>query len=137
MLTESQIDLISVVCNHCSSKETDNESILRLFDFVLLDNRKVLEAAVDILDNSKFSIKKFTSESSDRSCWKVHGSQGKDYMCLENFCSCQSYLQQAKQHRGRILCKHLLAVRLATSMSKINCEVISDEKFAQKFTDTE
>ena len=146
MLTDSQHDLLDKVIQSFHNDVTINENITEKNDeqailnilltnlaFVLFDNRKILDAAVDILDDSDNLIRHYgtTNASPRRQMWTVKGSLGSDYICLERFCPCPYYMQQARTRKGRILCKHLLAIKLFVAIKRENIQLLGDEDFAK------
>jgi predicted nucleic acid-binding Zn finger protein len=96
---------------------TDNvEEMFRALNFILCDERKLLEAAVEVLDSLQY-IEQFSSGSSTgRHFWKVSGSKGNEYLCLQKFCTCRRYLELEKNDNtseDTIVCKHLVAIQIA------------------------
>ena len=131
MISEAQFELLdSLESKYAVEKGTEVE-VLKGLNFILFDNRKLLEAAVEILgeDGQSGGVKEFISNSCGRKCWKVRGSHDKEYTCLRSFCSCPSFLMQAKQAAGDVMCKHLLAMRVAAMIGMIESEEVSDERF--------
>ncbi len=137
MTTKIQVELIDLVCEqHTVSQSVDEDSVLKQFGFILFDNLKLLESALDILDNDNDSIVKYTVDVSNRIVWKVKGSQGKEYTCLDSFCSCPSFLQQVRQDpSGCIMCKHLLGVKLATCLKRATSRTVNNDKFVELMCD--
>jgi len=133
MLAEIQLDLIDGLCQQHSQKTGTEIDVLKSVSFILHDNRKLLESAVEILGEEPpaTGVKQFVSSSCGRMCWKVRGSQDREYTCLANYCSCPSFFQQSKQADGKIYCKHLLAIKLATILHMIETETVSDERFVE------
>jgi len=80
MLSESQMELLENMCDHklkadkSLSVHSDSEVLKRL-SFVLHDNRRLLETALDIVgdDAAVPSVRRCISSSCGRSCWKVKG----------------------------------------------------------------
>ena len=131
MITETQIKLIQQLLNSRleSCDSFDDSYILRNLNFVLYDNPKLLDASIDIIDNLDNKIIKYKSITSSREFWKVNGSHGNQYLCFENFCPCQSFLQQSKSATGQTYCKHILSIKLGSLFKRIVDEVISEELF--------
>jgi predicted nucleic acid-binding Zn finger protein len=61
------------------------------------------------------------------------GSQNNEYVCLDKYCSCPSYFNQVKLVQGKVevLCKHLLAIRVALMLKRFESEYVSDELFVE------
>lgn len=111
----------SLLCNLKGEVDSNVEDTFRALNFILCDEKKLLEAAVDVLDSLQY-IEKFTSGSlSGRHFWKVSGSKGNEYLCLQKFCTCRRYLELEKNesHQSNsdetdlIVCKHLVAIQIA------------------------
>jgi predicted nucleic acid-binding Zn finger protein len=146
MLTEHQIQLIDILCRNVTGHtrqdgttgEYDEKLFLKSLAFILNGNRKLLEDSVDIVDDkSEFPmIRIYKSINSARSFSKVRGSRpGTEYVCLDSFCSCPSFNQQAKSVRGAVICKHLLAIKVARALNKIEEKVLSEDKFVDYMCD--
>lgn len=64
------------------------------------------------------SITRFCAKPSDR-CFvaidapAAQGTGAKRYACFPDFCSCPPFLREARRVETAVLCKHMLAVRLA------------------------
>lgn len=97
---------------------------LRWFYYILPDHEKLLEAAVEILDRGlsqeigghshSSPVQEYYLSSNSRCFWKVAGSsRNREYLCLKNYCSCKSFCHIARGPSNRIICKHLLAVKIA------------------------
>jgi predicted nucleic acid-binding Zn finger protein len=130
MITDAQLDLLDLLGAKYDVQRAPEGEILKSLDFVLFDNRKLLESAVEMIgEDGKQGIKQFSSISCGRKCWKVRGSHDREYTCLSSFCSCPSYLMQSKQASGRVLCKHLLAIKIAGMLGLVEKEEVSDERF--------
>lgn len=103
------------------------EKILRILAFQNFDNRLV-EAALDIVDQPAAV---FTIRGSDphHKVWKLIGSKGNPYICLKRHCPCRNYFELNKQSKEIILCKHLLAIRIANVLKLYEELIIDDDEF--------
>ena len=121
--------------NIASSNE---EKFLKALHFILTDNLKLLENALDIVEDDYYKIKLYKSLSSNRIFWVVPGSgRGKDYkeyVCINNYCSCASYYEQAKNTVDPIICKHILAVKIASVLQMYISTPVSDDVFIPLLT---
>ena len=137
-MSETQIKLIQNLIENKSTDNNNNESnILKSLNFILYDNHKILDSALDLMDdtdNNNNKIIKYKSSSSSRVFWKVNGSQGNQYLCFEKFCPCQSFLQQARQTSENIYCKHILSIKIGSLFDKIIEEVVDDNVFVEMLT---
>lgn len=131
MLSDTQLALVEEICREKSeNKRLSEQDVLKSLNFVLFDNRKFLESAVELINEDvNCTVKQFNSISCSRKCWTIKGSHDTRYLCLEAFCSCPSFLNQAKQIPGKVMCKHLFAIKLATVLGRISVETVSDEQF--------
>ena len=125
----------SKTSNLASSKE---EKFLKALHFILTDNLKLLENALDIVEDEYYRIKLYSSISSNRIFWVVPGSgRGKDYkeyVCINEFCSCASYYEQAKITVDPVVCKHILAVKIASVLQRYTSTPVSDDIFIALLT---
>ena len=120
----------------------DREELLRMCRFYLYDQLKVLESAVDIVDGPFVSggvtskVRCCHSHSGARSFWMVPGSRGAEYTCVSGGCTCQSYLEMSKSAgvNVEVMCKHLIAIRLATALDMVAHETLSDESFVTQLS---
>ena len=121
--------------NLASSTE---EKFLKALYFILTDNLKLLENALDIVEDEYCRIKLYTSISSNRIFWVVPGSgRGKDYkeyVCIDEYCSCASYYEQAKATVDSVVCKHTLAVKIASVLQRYTSTPVSDDIFISLLT---
>lgn len=138
MPSEQQVNLINLLCNDAEFSSFDEESVLKRFGFILYDNMKLLESALDILDGDSDSIVKFKNDASGRIVWKVRGSQGKEYSCLKNYCSCPSYLNQVRHDplSSSNICKHIIGVKIGTALNKVNERIVNNDKFIELMCDS-
>lgn len=134
MVSETQIKLIQNLIETTSSGDVDESNLLKSLNFILYDNHRILESALDIVDDTDNKIIKYQSNSSLRCFFKVNGSQGNQYLCFEKFCPCQSFLQQAKQTPENIYCKHILSIKIASLLNRVGEEVVDDEVFIEMLT---
>ena len=118
-------DQLFKLIEHDTSKNEDD--IIRMIES-FYDDTKLMESALEILDKTN-QIIEFRGSCKYRKIWKIIGSKDKSYYCLYNFCPCQSYENNNKSSSKVVLCKHLLAIRIALALRKTLETVISDEEF--------
>lgn len=143
MISDIQYELLENLCDSTlkNSLEYCENEILKQLSFILDNHRKLLELSIDILlssnDDSEtsnvYTVKQYINKEYDRSCWKVKGSQDNEYLCLKDYCSCIHFFQQSKTIQGphRIICKHLLAIKLAILLKKIHVEQVNNDKYIE------
>ncbi|CAM9107371.1 unnamed protein product [Ectocarpus sp. 8 AP-2014] len=102
--------------------------ILKVLDFLFCSDRPL------VLDKSR--VVKVVARTTGRSVWLVQGSRGAPYLCLRQYCSCSRSFQELVR-RGAphpVLCKHLLAVRLAPALGLSISEEVDDDKLAMRIS---
>lgn len=137
MISDTQFELLHTLVDISNTKSTkDSDSILHSLCTTLHDQPKLLEHALEILDNDgKYKpVRQFT-DPSQRRFFVVRGAQGQDYICFEQYCSCQSFSQLSRSCNTRVLCKHMLAVHIACAMHGTDDHSISSEEFATTMLD--
>ncbi len=118
------------------------DELLRACRFFLYDQIKVLESAVEIVDGPYVSernvskIRCIRSRSSSRSFWIVPGSRGAEYTCTSCGCTCQNFLELSKSAgvNVEVMCKHLIAIRLATALDGVINETLKDEDWVNELS---
>ncbi|CAM9779369.1 unnamed protein product [Ectocarpus sp. 12 AP-2014] len=102
--------------------------ILKVLDFLFCSDRPL------VLDKSR--VVTVVARNTGRSVWLVQGSRGAPYLCLREYCSCSRSFQELVR-RGAphpVLCKHLLAVRLAPALGLSISEEVDDDKLAMRIS---
>jgi predicted nucleic acid-binding Zn finger protein len=137
--------------HHNNGDGVDVDEVLSVYSFLTHDKPKLLEVALEVLDKQEnHRIVQVISQSTGRSFHLIQGSQNRKYLILSNFCPCQSFSQlfnkaATKSHAAMkitdaplsALCKHMFAVSLATSLSRIDKQVVSDAQFMEIFRSVE
>jgi hypothetical protein len=120
MFSELQIHLLRSLK---SASPLSLEDSFRAINFIVGEDRKLLESAVEVLEEHS-SIRKIVSVSNPlREFWIVPGNRGRSYLCFKKHCTCRSFgdLLQRKtaeptdnsKKTGVKMCKHLLAIYLS------------------------
>lgn len=114
MKSKLQNDLIS---NLAASQFSSIDEVLRAANFILCDDKRLLESAVVVL-NDTHNILRIKSNTCDRHFWQVAGSFGKSYICFSSNCPCKSFEEQSYNSIGDqpVICKHLLAIKLGEAV---------------------
>ncbi|KAA0203059.1 hypothetical protein HAZT_HAZT007998 [Hyalella azteca] len=86
---------------------------------------KSLMPALQLIDEKK--VTRVTSPSG-RWVFRVSGSSGVPYICLPGsaYCQCPAYKYTVVLKREAIMCKHVLAARLASEMNEVEVKEVSD-----------
>jgi predicted nucleic acid-binding Zn finger protein len=121
------------------TSKSDNhlDEILKSVYYILENQSKLIESALDLLDSGESSGKRiiqYRDTSSCRTFWKLNHrySKDKDYFCLSNYCNCSSFSQLARgssNSSGTLLCKHLLAVKIAVALDYLEKTELSTSQF--------
>eukprot|EP00904_Undaria_pinnatifida_P010706 jgi/Undpi1/6766/HiC_scaffold_21.g09245.m1 len=120
---------------HGGGRETAaaQAEVLRVLDFLFCSDRALVESTIQVLDKSR--VVNVRARDSGRGVWLVQGSRGAPYLCLGSYCSCRSFLELARRGGDHpVLCKHLLAVRLAPVLGVSRVEEVDDDKLAQRIS---
>ncbi|XP_076032632.1 zinc finger SWIM domain-containing protein 7-like [Oratosquilla oratoria] len=85
-----------------------------------------LTPALDLIDDNKVTI---LSSPSGRWIYQVKGSSGTPYICFPNstYCQCPAYKFGVLKRQEYIMCKHVIAARLASALSTTKTTEISNE----------
>ena len=131
MISNTQWNMLSAVTSVTEGElhGDDPSHVLHVMNFALHDNRRLLDSAVDIIDDHDFPVKQYCCDASGRSFYKVQGSQGREYICLGEYCNCASFLQTARQLQKNVICKHLLCVKISLALGKVVVHSITEEMF--------
>lgn len=140
MFSESQSSALEllVVCSNAArvaGRVVDVDDALRQVHFLLQDHTKLIEASLELLDHErKSSVQMIEDDAGDRHFWRVQGSKEQDYLCLTRHCSCQSFQQLLKVSSDSqpILCKHLLAIKLAVILDMVDRVKLPLDQFVER-----
>ena len=84
--------------------------------------------AADILDHR--SCIRCVSKETRREFWQVSQKAKQTYCVIPGWCSCQSYSFEVLGSRNKLVCKHELAVMLATALGLGHTNELDEEKWA-------
>lgn len=147
MLQEAQLTVLNQLLEDepCSKGPCDETKALNFVRYILWDQVKLVDSAVELIDNMKANDMSITCYASlpvtnskiKRRCFRVPGStKGTEYTCYPNFCPCRSFFDMSKQSQypaQTVMCKHLIAIRVATLLGLVTTENLPDPQFVQKF----
>jgi predicted nucleic acid-binding Zn finger protein len=119
MLSEAQWEALEFWTEDAASSGVETEIVLSTVWSILRDQPKLIEHALSILDKDpKASVVKRFTDASNRHFYTVRGEEEEEEnICFENFCSCPSFAQLSSGHEMKIMCKHLLATRIARALN--------------------
>ena len=122
----------------------DPEELLKALSFIMFNEKKVLENAIDLIDDEPCLLTCIQCSNYQRFLWRVP-SKKHTYICLgeshllfrslcidqslEFYCPCKSFFEQTRFSSHKVVCKHLLALRLAHHLQRIRIEVVPNEVF--------
>ena len=93
---------------------------------------EALSGAAEILDHK--AITRLIARESHREFCLVEGRSSKQsYAVLPGFCTCPAYSQKVAHRAEWSVCKHELAVMLASSLGLVQSNEIDDREWADKF----
>ena len=100
---------------------------------------KSLAKAAKLVDDGV--VRQIVGEESGRSLWRVGrrassgggavGASRESYVCLNNFCSCQSFSFDVIGKETALRCKHQLAVDLARALGRYSVLRLPDSALAE------
>lgn len=136
MLSEAQWEALDFWAEEETSSATvDTESVLSTMWSILRDQPKLIEHALNILDNDpKYCAVKRYTDSTNRHFYTVRGEDDDENVCFESFCSCPGFAQLSCGHEMKIMCKHLLATRIARALKIAECVHSSLEQVGSLLT---
>lgn len=82
------LDGIVVACAANAKDDGDVEATLGAFHFALSSRLKLLDSAVDVLDD--VGVKEYRSKSCERVFWKIKSSKDKEYTVSSALGRCRS-----------------------------------------------
>ena len=117
MISEISSEFLDQLCQQPLSYE----DFLNMLNFIQNDKR-LIENAVDVLDSLQY-IQKVCSNG--RFFYIIPGSRGKDYLCMENYCTCPRYSEILKHPTiNNTLCKHQIVSKIAFQFGKVKEKVL-------------
>lgn len=144
MISSEQWELLNLLMDKGKHVTMEIEEVLTAANWILSQESKLLEGSLEILDSMEDkdspspcpTIEAIYHEESNRHYWKVQ-SRSQDsgyYLCLQESCSCPFFMASLRQgvqpdNLQKIVCKHLVAVRLATALRRVKISRVSLERF--------
>ena len=117
-----------------AGKVRARDAALRVADDLLGGDprgRDVMDDAIDGLQTR--TRKRVTARPSGRSFVAVDaafgGTNGGRYACFADFCTCEKFGEAAARVSTKVLCKHMLAARLAPLCAKMEAQDIGDDQY--------
>jgi len=102
--TPWQIEQLMILKDDCG-EDLEHEEKLNFVNTILCDNLSLLDKSAALLDQPQSSIRHIVCDN--RSFYCIRGSRNQTYLCFleasSNYCSCQSYFNQAKKSPDKIM----------------------------------
>lgn len=94
----------------------------------------ILEAALDLVDVG--GVTSHALNSTPREVFTVEGGSGRRYLCFKtsSYCSCPSFTYNVLVKRDALLCKHQLAVRLASVLGRTTALQVGETEWTELIT---
>ena len=92
---------------------------------------EALPLAAEILDHK--TIIRCVARDSKREFYTVSASAKQLHCCIPGWCSCNSYAFEVVSSRNKLVCKHELAVMVASALSLGHTNVMDDAKWVNEF----
>ena len=115
-----------------AATEADWTALSVLFDKSLVKAARLVDEGV---------VRQIVGEESGRSLWRVGrrassggggaGGSRESYVCLNNFCSCQSFYYDVIGKETSLRCKHQIAVDLARALGRYSVLRLPDAALAE------
>eukprot|EP01039_Chlorochromonas_danica_P011035 gene11035-12285_t len=141
MISSEQWELLNLLMDKGKHITMEIEEVLTAAHWILSQESKLLESSLEILDSMEDSstsptIEAIYHEETNRHYWKVQ-SRSQDsgyYLCLQESCSCPFFMTSLRQgglpdNQQKIVCKHLVAIRLATALRRVKMQRVPLERF--------
>tara|TARA_B110001452_G_scaffold39629_1_gene30383 strand:+ start:2372 stop:2827 length:456 start_codon:yes stop_codon:yes gene_type:complete len=127
LLSPQPADSLRVLRSVCESMRRDGAKPVHWepLEFLCPD---ALPLAADILDHR--SVIRCVSKETRREFWQVSQKAKQTYCVIPGWCSCQSYSFEVLGSRNKLVCKHELAVMLATALGLGHTNELDEEKWA-------
>lgn len=131
----SNIAAATVAVRDTGVQESYEAAVVNTVRFIMKDNVPMLEKALTIVDSKGdrggrpivcYETHAQPNDPFPRRVWRVPGYERDSYLCYRNYCSCKSYFDKAKATKTRVLCKHLVAVILATVLRRVTVILASE-----------
>ncbi|XP_061197028.1 zinc finger SWIM domain-containing protein 7-like [Saccostrea echinata] len=123
-INEVAEQLLSEVNTVYSKTGKLSDELLSALNFVF---QAPLLPALDIIDHRNVTT---ISCPSGRKVYQVLGTSGTPYICLlsSTYCSCPAYRYSVLLKDDHIMCKHVLAIKLAEAMNLSKSQQVSDQE---------
>ena len=118
MVSSSQPYAITVLKDVCQRIKLSMELTEPSLNIIINVFGDLTVPAMSIIDNK--GVKKLVS-SSGKSVFQVTGSSNNEYTCFLNelYCSCISFQNNVIMKGSHVICKHLLAVIIASALENV------------------
>ncbi|KAJ8711429.1 hypothetical protein PYW07_008671 [Mythimna separata] len=121
------------VLNHVEKRITESEN-KQLLDEELLSLHSVfgavLERALDILEKHPTFVA-YTTTNKTRTLIEIQGENDRCYRVFPriNYCPCRSFKHQVLERKAQVLCKHVLAARIAQILGRTADHEVTQDQY--------
>lgn len=125
-VAEYLLDQIQKRVNDCEDKQLLDEDLLSLHSVF----GTVLERALDILEKYPTFVA-YTTVNKARTLIEIKGENDRCYRIFPriNYCPCQSFQHQVLERKAQIVCKHVLAGRVAQILGRITVHEVTQDQY--------
>eukprot|EP01084_Bolivina_argentea_P224913 380199_1 len=108
------------------------KQIMKVMCEIFNDDRQLISNAADVLDKCHIVCCRGNPSGREVCLVQKRGGRGNPYVCLvgNRYCSCRNFFDRAKRAKqgSTVLCKHLVAVRLAPLLGLMESDVVEDSR---------
>ena len=123
-----------------TSIEKTVDEVLEFCLFFLKGQDLLIDESIKFLDENgyqmKQAIKCYRCQSSPHNkIWIAMGAQGREQLCTLHSCTCNEYMNMSHVAHADmdVICKHMLASRIATAWKIVEEVTMTDEQYTQFF----
>ncbi|KAL1520167.1 hypothetical protein AB1Y20_023637 [Prymnesium parvum] len=125
----SALSLVQSVCDNVGLTRTVSDEQLRWLHFLCPGS---VGGAAEILDHR--TVTRCVARESRREFFTVDATSKRTHCTLPGFCTCCAYCYQVVARPDALLCKHELAVRLASALGLVQVLELEDAEWACQFS---
>lgn len=138
MISELATSQLNLLLDSTIEKTVDE--VLEFCLFFLRGQDLLIDESIKFLDENgyqmKQAIKCYRCQSSPHNkIWIALGAQGREQLCTMHSCTCSEYVNMNRVAHADmdVICKHMLAVRIATAWKIVEEVTLSDEQYTHFF----
>lgn len=126
LVAECVLNQVELRVKESESKQLLDEELLSLHSVF----GAVLERALDILEKYP-SFTAYTTTNKTRTLIEIKGENDRCYRVFPriNFCPCRSFKHQVLERKAQVLCKHVLAARIAQILGRLTDHEVTQDQY--------